>query len=187
MATPPPRSVDETAARYYRQAHERLLKVADSVPPAQFASSVGLSLHSIAWQLWHAARWDDFFAAHFMADFGRDPATQVWEREGLAAKWGFTAGSLGRRDAGTDMTDVDAENLRFPGKDDVVGYARRVFAFAESAIEAMRGRLEEIAKDDREGDSNLDNVFVYYEHLNRHLGMMEAVRGLLGSSGTAAR
>jgi hypothetical protein len=163
------------------------LEVAEAVSPQQFAWSAGPSLHSIAWQLWHAARWDDFFAAHFMGDFGRQPAAQVWERDGVAAKWSYTTGALGRRDAGTGMDDEDADNLRFPDQSEVVDYARKVFAFAESAVEAMHGQLEQVAKDDRDGDSNLDNVFIYYEHLSRHLGMAEAIRGLQGMPGTATR
>ena len=145
------------------------------------------AFHSIAWQLWHAARWDDFFAAHFMGDFGREPATEVWKREGLAAHWSLSTERLGDREAGTGLDDLEAENIQLPDQDQVVAYARKAFAFAESAIEAMNGNLEMVAKDDPDGDSNLDNVFNYYEHLSRHLGMLEAIRGLQGFSGTATR
>jgi hypothetical protein len=101
MATNP-RSLSETVLRFYRQAHERLLKAAE-VRPDQFAWSAGPSLHSIAWHMWHAARWDDY------------------------------------------------------------------------------------AKDDADGDSNVDNAFIYLEHLNRHLGMIEAIRGLQGVACSVTR
>jgi len=186
MATNP-RSLSETVLRFYRQAHERLLKAAD-VRPDQFAWSAGPSLHSIAWHLWHAARWDDFFAAHFQGDFGREPASEVWQRESLTSRWSLTSGSLGRRESGTEMSDEMAESLRFPDQSEVTGYARRAFAFAEEAIASIPdGLLLAVAKDDADGDSNVDNAFIYLEHLNRHLGMIEAIRGLQGMAGSVTR
>jgi hypothetical protein len=32
------------------------------------------------------------------------------------------------------------------------------------------------------GDTKLDNVLIYLEHLSRHLGMIESIRGLQGVS-----
>ena len=172
--------------RFYRLTHERLLKVSEDLNPDQFARSAGPSLHSVAWQLWHAARWDDFFAAHVQTDFGRDPSTEVWEREGLAERWGFVHGAIGRRDAGTGMEDEAADRMQFPPPSDVIGYARTAFAYAASAIEAIpEDTLTNVAKDDRDGDTYLDNILIYFEHLNRHLGMIEAIRGLQGISGSA--
>src|SRR5690349_4163636 len=74
---------------FYKVTHDRLLKASEELTPAQFVWSAGPSLHSVAWQLWHSARWDDFFAAHVQADFEREPSTEVWAREGLAEEWGF--------------------------------------------------------------------------------------------------
>jgi hypothetical protein len=33
-------------------------------------------------------------------------------------------------------------------------------------------------KVDPDGDTKLDNVLIYLEHLSRHLGMIEAIKGL---------
>ncbi|HSS60636.1 MAG TPA: DinB family protein [Candidatus Limnocylindrales bacterium] len=182
------RSLAQVVQRFYALTHERLLKVSEDIAPEQFAWSAGPSLHSVAWQLWHAARWDDFLGAHIQADFGREPATQVWERESLAERWSLSPGSLGRRDAGTGMDDAAAERMRLPAQAEVVGYARRAFEFIEAAIAAIPDdQLLSTAKDDRDGDTNLDNVFFYFEHLNRHLGMIEAIRGLQGLTGSASQ
>ncbi len=183
-----PRSTQSSILRFYRLTHERLLRLAEDLSPAQFTWSAGESLHSVAWQLWHSARWDDFFAAHLQADFGLDPSTEIWERDGLIEKWSFAHGSIGRRDAGTGMGDAAAERMRFPEPSVVVDYARRSFAFVGSALGAIpEDRLTAVAKDDPDGDTYLDNILIYYEHLNRHLGMIEAIRGLQGLSGTATR
>jgi hypothetical protein len=181
------RSLGDTLLRFYALTHERLLKAAEELSPEQFAMSAGPSLHSVAWQLWHAARWDDFFAAHFHKDFARDPQTQVWERESLAERWSLPSGSMGRRDTGTEMSDEMADTMNFPDQGEVVSYARLAFAYAEDAIRLMQDQLLAVAKDDPDGDTNLDNVFIYLEHLSRHLGMIESIRGLQGLVGSSTR
>src|SRR5579864_7630541 len=100
-----PRSVGQTIARFYKLTHERLLKAAGDLSPEEFAWSARPSLHSAAWQWWHAARWDDVFAAHFHKDAGTGPGTQVWERESLAERWSLTSGSMYQRETSTEMTD----------------------------------------------------------------------------------
>jgi len=172
-------SLKKSLLRFYKLAHERLLKQADETPSGQFAWSAGSSLHSVAWQLWHAARWDDVIASFFHRTLKQEPRTQVWERESLVDRWSLTPDSMGLRNTGTKMSDEAAEAMRFPEKDEVVGYAKLAFAYAEAAIELIpEDRLVAVAGSDPDGDSYLDNVFIYLEHLSRHLGMIEAIRGL---------
>ena len=175
----PPRSLGETLLRSYRLAHERLLKAGEELSPEQFAWSAGPSLHSVAWQLWHAARWDDVFASYFHRAAAQEPRTQVWERESLADRWSLPSGSLGRRDTGTELSDEAAEEIRFPAQSDVVGYARLAFAYADEAIGLISDdQLLALPKVEPDGDTKLDNVLIYLEHLSRHLGMIESIRGL---------
>ena len=183
-----PRTLAETELRFYRLTHERLLTVSEGMDSDQFSWSAGPSLHSVAWQLWHCARWDDVFAAYISRDLGGEPQAQVWERKSVAQSWSLTPGSMGRRDAGTDLADEDAEKVKFPAQQDVIDYARRAFAFAEDAIAAISDHLLlEVAKDDPDGDTYLDNVIIYREHLSRHLGMIESIRGLQGLVGSSTR
>jgi len=183
-----PRSLSESLLRSYKVAHARLLTAAEGLSPEQFAMSAGPSLHSVAWQLWHAARWDDVFASYLHRAFARDPRTQAWDRESLADRWSLTSGSLGRRDTGTEMSDEMAEEIRFPDQKEVLSYARLAFAYTEEALAlAPDDRLLAVAKDDPHGDSLLDNVLIYLEHLSRHLGMIESIRGLQGSASSSKR
>src|ERR1700694_2165828 len=176
-----PRSLGETLLRFYRLTHERLLTAAEEVSPEQFTWSAGPSLHSVAWQLWHAARWDDVLASYFHRALARHPRTQVWERESLADRWSLAHGSMGRRDTGTEMSNEAAEEIRFPDQKELVGYARLAFAYAEEGIKLLPdGQLLAVAKDDPDGDTQLDNGLIYLEHLSRHLGMIESIRGLQG-------
>jgi uncharacterized damage-inducible protein DinB len=182
MATHP-RSLVESLLRAYKLAHERLLKTAEGFSGEEFARSAGPSVHSAAWQLWHAARWDDVFASYFHKALATEPRAQVWDRESLAEKWSLTTGSMGRRDTGTEMSDEAAEGIRLPAQEEVVEYARRAFAYAEEAVGLISDdQLLAAPKIDPEGDTKLDNLLIYLEHLSRHLGVIETIRGLQASS-----
>ena len=173
------RSVGETLLRSFRLAHQRLLTAAEAMSAEQFTWSAGPSLHSLAWQLWHAARWDDVFASYFHKALAQDPRTQVWEREALADRWSMAAGSMGRRDTGTEMSDEAAEEMRFPALEEVVRYARLAFAYADEAITLITDeQLLAAPSVDPDGDTKLDNVLIYLEHLSRHLGVIESIRAL---------
>lgn len=179
------RSITDTVLRSYRLAHARLLTAAEGMSPEQFARSGGSSLHSVAWQLWHAARWDDVFASYLHRVFARDPRTQVWERESLADRWSLASGSTGRRTTGTEMSDEMAEEIRFPDQNQVISYARLAFAYADEAIELVPDdQFLAVANDDPDSSTKLDNVLIYLEHLSRHLGMIESIRGLQGLDGS---
>lgn len=174
-----PRSLGQTLLRSYKLAHERLLKAAEELSPEQFAWSAGPSLHSVAWQLWHAARWDDVFASYFHRALSKEPRAQVWDRESLADRWSLTTGTMGRRDTGTEMADEAAEEMRFPEQKEVIGYAGLAFAYAEEAIALISDdQLRAVPKVEPDGDTKLDNALIYAEHLSRHLGMIESIRGL---------
>jgi hypothetical protein len=181
-----PRSLTDTLLRSYGLAHQRLLTTAEALSPEQFMWSAGPSLHSVAWHLWHAGRWDDVFASYLHKALGQDPRSQVWERETLADRWSLGTGALGRRDTGTEMSDEAAEEIRFPAQTEVVGYARLAFDYAEEAISLIPDdQLLAPPKVDPDGDTKLDNVLIYLEHLSRHLGMIEAIRGLERSVGSS--
>ena len=183
-----PRLLRETLLRFYRLTHQRLLAAAEELSAEQFTWSAGPSIHSVAWQLWHAARWDDVFASYLHKALAQDPRTQVWEREALAERWSLGSGALGRRDTGTEMSDQAAEKIQFPDQKEVVGYARLAFAYAEEAITLVPDdQLLAAPKVDPNGDTKLDNVLIYLEHLSRHLGMMETIRGLQGPAGASTR
>jgi hypothetical protein len=95
---------------------------------------------------------------------------------------------MGLRDTGTKMTDEAAEELRFPDQKEVISYASLAFAYAEEAVQLIPDDLLlAAAKDDPDGDTRLDNVLIYLEHLSRHLGMIEAIRGLEGLVGSSTR
>ena len=84
------------------------------------------------------------------------------------------------------MDDEPADALRLPGKAVVLDYAQRVFAHLQAVLKAMPDdSLFAVMADDPDGDSYADNIMIYLDHVERHLGMIEALRGLQGTSGSA--
>jgi len=86
------------------------------------------------------------------------------------------------------MSDEMAEGMRFPAQSEVVSYAKLAFAYTEEAITLTPDdQLLAAPNDDPDGDTKLDNALIYLEHLSRHLGMIESIRGLQGLDGSSTR
>jgi hypothetical protein len=175
----------------YAIAHRRVIESAERTADSQFAKSMGTRVHSVAWQVWHIARWDDRYAEvlvektpELASRFG--PPEQIWAAESLAKRWGLPIGHMGRRDTGTEMDDESADALRLPDKGLVIDYARRVFARLQSVLDALPdSRIFTPIPGDPDNDTYAHNTMIYLDHVQRHLGMIEALRGLQGTAGTA--
>jgi len=186
-------SMTALLVRNYGVTHGRLLKAAEELDPATFVKSAGPAVHSVAWQLWHVARWDDRFAEIIAERCARLPEAlrgrrQVWIDRDVASAWGLRQGTLGIRDTGTQLDDADAEHVIFPAQAHVVGYAKAAFGSLEELLAALdEDTMRSAVSGDPDGDSYAQNVVVYLEHAARHLGMIEAIRGINGGSGTVTR
>jgi len=186
-----PENAVSLLAKNYAIAHGRVIESAEGTDDGQFAKSMGTRIHSVAWQVWHIARWDDRYAEilvektpELAGRFG--PPEQIWAAESLAKQWGLPIGHMGRRDTGTEMDDEAADALRLPDKAVVVDYARRVFARLQSILHDLpEARIFTPVADDPDNDTYAHNTMLYLDHVQRHLGMIEALRGLQGTAGTA--
>jgi uncharacterized damage-inducible protein DinB len=176
-------------ARNYAIAHERALKVVDDLTDEQFAKPLHSSVHSVGWQLWHIARWDDRFAELLLEKLPEltkrhGAARQLWTAESIGQKWGLPAGTMGLRDTGTNMADEAADQVRLPAKEDVVDYARRAFAYSDEVTSSLTDPLLLMElPGDPDHDTFGQNLMYWLDHVNRHLGMMEAMKGQLGLTG----
>ena len=54
-------------AKNYAIAHGRVIESAEGTDDRHFGKSVGPRVHSVAWQVWHIARWDDRFGEIIVA------------------------------------------------------------------------------------------------------------------------
>lgn len=150
---------------------------------------------SAAFHAWHLARWADRHQAAFAAWFPERPALrdrlageELWVRDDLHRRWGmegFELGDLGGIGAGLD--DEASAALPLPDTAELVGYCRVAFTELQTAVALLDDEVLARRVIDLYGDqSTMADVIVgVMSHTDRHLGMIEAVRGVLGERGTA--
>lgn len=161
-------------------AHRQLMDAVERVSDADRTWHPAPTAPPIAFHLWHAARFADRWAEVVSGN------PQRWHREGLAVKWDFPP-ALGRGDAGMELPDDEAALLPFPGRDQLGTYLRGAFSDLEQAVGSLDDEAALRETDDLFGVQAplLDSLTRHYGHINRHLGMIEALRGVRGGHGTA--
>src|SRR4051794_39376033 len=103
-------AVAALVALRYRQTHERVLRLLDDLTEAQPTWHPPRGTHSIAWIVFHMARWADHLQAELtestpelLQRLGLDQ--QIWRTENLADRWGFDPAALGADETGMLMGD----------------------------------------------------------------------------------
>ena len=190
----------------YRQTHERILTLVAGLGDDQLTWRPAAGGHSIAWNLWHLARWADALqeALPRMTPALQDrlgAREQVWLAERRAARWGLSCAPLGVDATGTYMEDAQAAALVWPAKEVLLAYVRRAVAAADEAVRAVdepqAGELDATQGDFTAayygpaagaGPATATVASAILEHLvheNRHLGEMEGLCGQQGQRGSA--
>jgi DinB superfamily len=184
-----------------RWTHQSIIEVTEELTDAQLAQQPSPTAPPIGWHVFHMARWADRLQASFpRASVGQgrqaDPRNQIWTATDLATQWGLRPERLGSLEAGTGMDIDSAVAVASLGKATLLAYARETFAEAEQAIgEPTVAQLEQSrlsvlpqlhSSPTRQpyfsGDRDvtlLDDLIYHISHANRHLGMIEALRGAL--------
>src|SRR3990172_7569940 len=111
--------VSAVVAYRVRQAHQLTLKLGEDLSEEQLRWSPGPLAPSIAFHVWHTARWADLLQAKLreMTDALKErlgPGGEIWEAERLAEGWGFDAGALGPGSTGMGMDDDAPASLPLP-------------------------------------------------------------------------
>lgn len=184
-------AVVESLAGRVSFIHTAFLDAVGDLDDGSFGARPGAKAPSIAFHLWHTARWADAFQARFgsfapqLSRFaGRE---QIWDASDLAVAWGI-GDMLGKEATGMGLDDDASAALPLPAKDDVVSYSRASFAAAEDvfgAIEEDEFLLPTTDFYDEGGWVVIDHFGWHLTHASRHLGMIEALKGVLGVEGTA--
>lgn len=171
-----------------RWLHETMLETIDALPADDFDRRVGPKAPSIAFHLWHTARWADRFHAEFpRLAGGNEPRDEIWTEEGLSVRWGLS-GALGDAATGTGLDDDESSTLVLPAAAEVRRYAEAAFRAMEETYRSVRDDELLAATTnlyDEEEWTVLEHFGWHLAHGNRHLGMIEALRGVLGAEGTA--
>ena len=173
----------ETIVFNYRRTHERALKITEDLSDEQLNWRALATVPSIGFHVWHMARYADSFQ-QLVAGSG----DQIWEKERLAEQWGLITIALGEEETGTGMGDEMSADLRLPAKNVLLAYVRKTFDAATQAVglidEEIFQKLTKAAG--HEGLQTMGLVLTSaVTHDNRHLGMIEALRGVQGLRGTA--
>jgi hypothetical protein len=179
--------------RAYKVNHKLILGLAESLSDEQMLWKPAGYNNSIGFNLWHIARWSDNLVAEILKEFPAldldlGEATEIWEQESLAQKWGLPPVLY---PGGTGLSDEAADGLVFPEKDEMIAYLRKSFARTEEFIEKFDARYTgSIPIPDAALQKTITdirwNLYYYLMHHCRHLGMMEALKGLLTGRGSAA-
>jgi hypothetical protein len=174
-------------SEYYRTRHALVLKLVDGLDDQQILWRLNRTTPSIAFHVWHLARWADYLQEMFT-----DNGIQIWEKQQLAARWGFTSAKLGFAETGLGMQDDDFVSLPFPGKEALLDYARKVFTKADQVVskipdDQFHCRVRDRHKVEKEEVTYGDAVLNFLVHASRHLGMIECILGVQGIHGTATR
>ena len=169
----------------YQRTHELAIGAVSELSDDQLKWRPNLTAPSIGFHIWHMARWaDDLFETI------KGPGSQIWEREGVAEAWGLIASDLGQAETGAGMGDDMSANLGLPARDEVLDYVRRAFSAADEAVSSLsESSFQRLSYSRGHGEEQPLGYIVVraIAHNNRHLGIMEALRGLLGMPGTATR
>jgi hypothetical protein len=181
-------TVLEVVKGMFAATHRRLLTAVEDLTDDHLAWRATPTSHSIGFELWHAARSNDGLAFRLatLTPALRErvgPRSQIWMSEGLAAAWGLDPERLGRHQSGSGMGDEDAAGLRLPGKETLVGYARRAFAAAAEVVNAVdeREAVTMVPASGWPGDQTVAwYVLFYYGHDNWVLGYIAALRRAQG-------
>jgi hypothetical protein len=179
--------------RAYQVNHKLILSLAEGLTDEQMLWKPAGYNNSIAFNLWHTARWSDNLIAEILKEFSQldidlGESTEIWEQESLAEKWGLPPVLY---PGGTGLSDEAADGLVFPAQAEMIAYLRKTFNRTEEFIGTFDARYP---ADEPIRDQGLHkmittirwNLFYYLMHHCRHLGMMEALKGLLTGRGSAA-
>lgn len=175
-----------------RRTHEAVLRLVDDLTDEQMKAQSSPASPSIAFHVWHVARWADLLQSRMpgmTAELAErlGEGDQIWASERLAKAWGFAGFDLGGDATGMGMDDDASAKLPLPAKERLLDYARRVFEAANRAVDAAdEEQLRENCTDLYGRQTSVGAaVLGHLAHVNRHLGMIEALRGARGLRGTA--
>jgi len=195
-------SANRFTAQRVQMAHSWLVQAAESISAADFAQVFSPDAPPIGWHLWHMARFADRLQAKLSQLEEDEAREEIWEQENVPGLWKVTPDRLGVFASGMGQAHEDAQGtIATAGQDAVLAYARGVFAACNGAINRLTdGDFERTyygildysydpatgivqATGPKESIVAQDLVF-HASHGSRHMGMMEALRGLLGRAGT---
>ena len=188
-------SLAAPVGRRIRDLHSLVLDSVVGLPEDEVFRRRGRTSPPMAFHIWHLARWTDRLQARLpeLTPQLRErlgERREVWVSERIAVQWGLEGPGLGFGSTGTGMDHEAEVLLRLPSLMVLREYAVQAFDFAGRSVEAVDDTqfvtpCADLLHESDEPTSVGALLIRHLEHLSRHLGMIEALRGLLGQPGSA--
>lgn len=183
------RSTAQAVAGYSALTHERLFHVIEDLDDAALRERSGRS-NSVGFNLWHIARWADWLQAQIAGTRGLDERS-IWEREGLPSRWGWDSAKLGAWETGMGMDEGVSAQLPLPARSEIERYARASLSALDTCVAGLDAESFDTplksGKTNEMKDATIGSWIVsILVHANRHLGMIESMKGASGRRGTAS-
>lgn len=166
----------------YARSQRGLLKMVEELTDEQLAWRPTPTSHNIAFQVWHAARTADDIQVTLRrvspsVKSALGEGREIWQSEGLAARWKLEPSTLGAGESGYEMEDSAAARMALPGKQ-VLDYARRSFEALERALEAVEPKEWTELRYDHWGTGQplWVQVLMYLGHNDWNVGYIAALR-----------
>jgi hypothetical protein len=169
--------------------HEEVQRAVEQIDPEQFLVRPTRSAPSVGFHAWHIGRWVDLHIVRLSTVL--DPATPArehWVADDIAARWKLGTAELGDfGGTGAGLDDDASAALPLPGREAVLDYVVATFRAFEAQLARLDDELLERTIVDPYGDETSigEMLLNHLSHADRHLGMIEALRGVLGERGTA--
>jgi hypothetical protein len=171
----------------FKVTHEEILQLVSNLSEDEMAWQPHPTANSIAFYIWHIARWADYLPASLPETTTQlrellGSRQQIWHQEQLATQWNLDPKLLGEEETGMDMDPASAARLKLPGKAILVDYARRTFAVHEQ-IMPMVDEEQFQAKRQQEWATNTLGHYIldHLRHESDHFGMIRYIHGLYQS------
>jgi hypothetical protein len=163
----------------------QLLQVFNALTDEEASTWPAPTAPSCKWHLWHMARWADYVQS-LLSPVVDEKTPELWEFAGVADEWGFDGVDLGMWGAGSGLGNENGASLPLPSLPKVKAYAKEAFELLETRVAKLDDSTFNAAFTDwHDVETNVGDAMVgYIAHANRHLGMLEAISGVLGKDGT---
>ena len=178
-------SPSEIISARLNKLDSQILQAVDTLTEEEASTWPAATAPSCKWHLWHMGRWADYVQG-LLSPVVDTKIPELWEFAGVAEEWGFEGVDLGMWGAGSGLGNETGQSLPLPAVSNVRSYAKEAFDLLEERVAKLDDEsFNAQCTDWHDNDTSVGDAMVgYIAHANRHLGMLEALSGILGKDGS---
>jgi hypothetical protein len=168
----------------FKEVHQDILEFVNDLSEEEMTWQPHASANSIAFYLWHIARWADYLPASLPNTTSQlrellGSRQQIWHQEQLAQQWQLDPKLLGEEESGMDMDPTAAAQLKLPAKETLIRYAGRTFAVLEEVVALVDTKQFQAKRQQEWATDTLGHyILSHLRHESEHLGMIRYIHGL---------